>query len=61
MTKAQRKRMVEFITDDGFWKSSTEDAYADAASEMFKHGMKEDVVFNILDDLYSATGGEYGN
>lgn len=46
--------------DDGFWKSSTRDAYISAYNELVDLGVPPERAFEFLGDLYSATAGEFG-
>ena len=53
--------MEQWIANQDFWKSSTEDAFMDAYSTMEKAGMKKDAIEETLDEIKSAMAGEYGD
>ena len=56
-----RELIKEIPGPEGFWTSGCEDAYRAAAIRMDHAGMDQDEILDILQELYNATRGEYGN
>lgn len=48
------------LSDDGFWKSSSEDTFIHVGMFLKKKGLTDDEVIDTLSQLYSATANCYG-
>lgn len=49
------------IADIDFWKNGTRVKYEEAFDKMVKAGMKCEEADELLEGLYHATAGEYGD
>lgn len=47
--------------DDGWWKNSTGDVYRDAATELVVKGFTQNEALELLEELFHAAAGEYGD
>lgn len=43
-----------------FWKSATEDAFREAATDLLRHGYRNEDAASLLGSLHSAVSDEYG-
>jgi len=58
--KSLRTRVKEIPGKDGFWSSSSEETFQEAAMLMTKRGLDVEDTIEILTDVYSAVANEFG-
>lgn len=51
----------EIAGDDGFWNSSSEETFVEAAKKLQLIGMGDEEILEMLSDLYSAVAAEFGS
>lgn len=56
-----KEEIIAIAGDDGFWKSSSEDTFLDAAELLLSKGFTESEVVDLLSELYYATAACYGD
>ena len=56
-----RRRIREIPGDDGWWRTSGEDAYQDLAGRLREHGVPAEVVVDVLRGAFFAAAAEYGD
>lgn len=62
MTKTQLlKKINEIPGDRGFWNSSTEEMFEEAATFFFSKGVDPVRIHRFLERIYNAVSEEYGN
>ena len=61
MTDRLYERISKIPGPDGFWKPDSETVFIAAAEDMRNACMKDDDIFDILEDLYRAVADCYGD
>ncbi len=54
------KKIATIPGGDGWWKSSGEDRFNEAATELIEHGYTEEEAIQLLTDLYWEVANCYG-
>ena len=61
MTADVKQRIDAIPGKEGYWKSSTRDAFNRFAQRLLSLNMTEDEVVDFLTGIYRAVSQEYGN